>query len=242
MTQSVSRLARIEQADHQRRAMMSGEAITERLVKSRERVADHGEVFTPGWLVEAMLDQVKAETERIDSRFLEPACGEGNFLVKILERKLTAVEAKYANSEFERRNYSLLAVMCIYGIELLEDNIIECRESLLKLFAEYLALDASDQLLQAARNVLATNLVHGDAMKMAGVDGEPVRFSEWGYVGKGKFQRRDFRLSTLALSSSFSAENSLFSALGRHEVFAPDKTYEPMTIADLAAFEVRSGK
>src|SRR3981081_4254384 len=95
-------------------------------IKSKKRVADHGEVFTPEWIVEAMLDLVKAETERIDSRFLEPACGSGNFLVKILRRKLTAVELKYRQLDFERRHYALLALMCIYGIELLPDNIDEC--------------------------------------------------------------------------------------------------------------------
>lgn len=220
--------------------MISDQAVTKRIVKSRERIADHGEVFTPEWLVDAMLNQVQAETERIDSRFLEPACGDGNFLVKILERKLAAVDAKYATSEFQRRNYALLALMCIYGIEFLEDNVLDCRENLLRVFVGHIALDASDGLIQAARNVLAINIVHGDAMKMARVDGDPIRFSEWGYVGKGKFQRRDFRLSTLALSSSFSAEDSLFSELGRHEVFAPERTYEPMTIADLAACEIRS--
>ena len=92
-------------------------------VKSKQRVADHGEVFTPAWMVEAMLDLVKDETERIDSRFLEPACGSGNFLVEILRRKLVAVELKYGKSDFERRHYSLLALMCLYGIELLPDNI-----------------------------------------------------------------------------------------------------------------------
>src|SRR5271170_7449165 len=93
------------------------------LVKSKKRVADHGEVFTPEWMVEAMLDLVKAETERIDSRFLEPACGSGNFLVKILRRKLAAVEFKFGKSNFEKRHYAVLALMCTYGIELLEDNI-----------------------------------------------------------------------------------------------------------------------
>ena len=94
-----------------------------KLVKSKQRVADHGEVFTPAWMVEAMLNLVKEETERIDSRFLEPACGSGNFLIQVLQRKLAAVEAQYAQSDFERRHYSLLALMCIYGIELLPDNI-----------------------------------------------------------------------------------------------------------------------
>ena len=101
------------------------ETWTMSLIKSKKRVADHGEVFTPPWLVEAMLDLVKGETERIDSRFLEPACGSGNFLVQILRRKLAAVELKYGKSDFERRHYALLALMCIYGIELLTDKTFE---------------------------------------------------------------------------------------------------------------------
>jgi hypothetical protein len=207
------------------------------LTKTKERVADHGEVFTPAWLVEAMLDLVKDETQRIDSRFLEPACGSGNFLAKILQRKLAAVQAKYAKSEFERQNYALLAVMCIYGIELLEDNITECRQNLVKVFAEYLELDVSDDLYRAADHVLSVNLVHGDATKMTTVEGAPITFAEWGYLGKGKFQRRDFRFDALTLSSAFSAEDSLFSSLslGRHEIFVPERTYKPMTVVDLAS-------
>src|SRR4030088_3450210 len=102
------------------------------LIKSKKRVADHGEVFTPPWIVEAMLDLVKGETERIDSRFLEPACGSGNFLVRVLQRKLGAVELKFGKSEFEKRHYALLALMCAYGIELLTDNIAECRANMLE--------------------------------------------------------------------------------------------------------------
>src|SRR3954462_4321131 len=105
------------------------------LFKSKQRVADHGEVFTPSWMVAAMLDLVKGETERIDSRFLEPACGSGNFLVKVLQRKLAVVEFKFGKSEFEKRHYALLALMCIYGIELLTDNIAECRENVLEILA-----------------------------------------------------------------------------------------------------------
>src|SRR5438105_11149147 len=135
-------------------------------VKSKQRVADHGEVFTPAWIVEAMLELVKDETERIDSRFLEPACGSGNFLVQILRRKLAAVELKYGKAEFERQHYALLALMCIYGIELLPDNIAECRANLLEILAEYLSLDESDALYRAACYVLSQNLVHGDALTM----------------------------------------------------------------------------
>jgi len=204
------------------------------LVKSKQRVADHGEVFTPSWMVEAMLDLVKGETERIDSRFLEPACGSGNFLVQILRRKLAAVELKYGKSDFERRHYALFALMCLYGIELLPDNIAECRTNLLDVFAEYLNLDPSDDLYRAAFHVFSQNLVHGDALTMCTHDALPITFAEWGYLGKGKFQRRDFRFDALTQSSSFSAEGSLFAHLGKHQLFTPTKNYPVMTVSDLA--------
>lgn len=205
------------------------------MLKSKQRVADHGEVFTPTWMVDAMLDLVKDETERIDSRFLEPACGSGNFLVRILKRRLAAVELKFGKSDFERRHYALLAVMCLYGIELLEDNIAECRAKMLEILADYLNLGDSDDLYRAAFYVLTQNLVHGDAMTMRTVEGQPITFGEWGYLGKGKFQRRDFRLDALTQSSAFSAEGSLFAHLGKHEIFRPTKTYPPMTVSELAA-------
>ncbi len=211
------------------------------LVKSKDRVADHGEVFTPAWMVEAMLDLVKDETERIDSRFLEPACGSGNFLVQVLRRKLAAVELRYGKSDFERRHYALLGLMCIYGIELLADNIAECRANLLEIFSEYLKLTESDELYRAAYFVLSQNLVHGDALSMLTHDGRPISFAEWGYLGKGKFQRRDFCYATLRDSSKFtqlSTRNetgSLFAELGKHAIFTPERTYPPMTVGELAA-------
>jgi len=206
------------------------------LVKSKQRVADHGEVFTPAWIVEAMLDLVKGEAERIDSRFLEPACGNGNFLVQVLQRKLAAVELKYTNSDFERQHFALVALMCLYGIEILPDNIVECRANLLEIFAEYLGLDQSDDLYRAAFYVLSQNLVHGDALTMRAHDARPITFAEWGYLGKGKFQRRDFRFDALTQSSAFSQEGTLFAHLGKHEIFTPTKTYAPMTVSELAEF------
>jgi hypothetical protein len=205
------------------------------LIKSKKRVADHGEVFTPQWMVEAMLNLVKDETERIDSRFLEPACGSGNFLIPVLQRKLAAVELKFGKSDFEKRQYALLALMCIYGIELLADNIAECRANLLEIFSGYLNLDESEDLYRAASYVLSQNLVHGDALTMLADDGQSIAFAEWGYVGKGKFQRRDFRFEALAAASTFSAEGRLFAHLGKHEIFAPAKTYPPMNVGELAA-------
>jgi hypothetical protein len=204
-------------------------------IKSRQRVSDQGEVFTPQWMVEAMLDLVKGETERIDSRFLEPACGDGNFLVQILRRKLAAVELKYGKSDFEKRHYALLALMCLYGIELLTDNIADCRANLLEIFAGYLNLTQSDNLYRAAFYVLSQNLVHGDALTMRAQGNLPITFAEWGYLGKGRFQRRDFRYDILTQSSAFSAEGSLFANLGMHEIFKPTKTYPPMAVSELAA-------
>ena len=203
-------------------------------VRSKERVAAHGEVFTPAWLVEVMLDLVKDETERIDARILEPACGSGNFLVVALRRKLTAVDARYGANEFELRHYALLGLMCIYGIELLADNIAECRGNLLEILAEDMRLDESDVLYRAASYVLSQNLVHGDALTMRTHENQPITFAEWGYLGKGKYQRRDFRLDTLTLSSAFSEEGSLFANLGKHEIFTPTRTWPPMTLSELA--------
>jgi SAM-dependent methyltransferase len=182
-----------------------------------------------------MLDLVKGETERIDSRFLEPACGDGNFLVAVLRRKLAAVELKYGQSDFEKRHYALLALMCIYGIELLTDNIGECRANLLEVFAEYLHLEESDDFYRAGVCVLSLNLIHGDARTMRTWDDLPITFAEWGYLWKGRFQRRDFSLKSLTQSSAFSAEGMLFAQLGKHEIFTPTKTYPPMTVSDLIA-------
>jgi len=205
------------------------------LIKSKQRVSDHGEVFTPEWLVDAMLDLVKDETERLDSRFLEPACGSGNFLTKILKRKLATVEIKYAKSDFDRNHYAVLSLMCIYGVELLQDNIEECKANLLEIFAEYLNLQTEDALYACADYVLKQNIVHGDALTMKDMTGNPISFAEWGYLGKGKFQRRDFRFDVLTGSSAFSAEGSLFADLGKHEIFQPVKTYEPMTVVEIAS-------
>lgn len=144
------------------------------LIKSKQRVTDHGEVFTPSWLVEAMLDTVKEQSENITSRFLEPACGSGNFLVQILHRKLTAVELKYGKSEFDRNHYALLGLMSIYGIELLKDNVEECQSNLLEIFSQYLNLNKNDEIYQAASYVLKQNIVHGDACRHRALLKEPL--------------------------------------------------------------------
>jgi hypothetical protein len=204
------------------------------LVKSKQRVADHGEVFTPAWMVEEMLDLVRDESERIDSRFLEPACGSGNFLVPVLKRKLATVHARYGKSDFERRHQALLALMSIYGIEMLEDNVAECRENLLAVFAEYLNVNPGDEWYAAAARVLNANIVRGDALSMATHGGtpRPITFPEWSYVGKGEYRRRDFRFDTLTQMSSF-GEDTLFGVLGKHEIFTPTRDFGSVSVTDI---------
>ncbi|MDR0837173.1 MAG: SAM-dependent methyltransferase [Propionibacteriaceae bacterium] len=212
------------------------------LVRSRQRVIDHGEVFTPAWMVGAMLDLVKDESERIDSRFLEPACGSGNFLTAVLARKFASVQARYGKSEFEKRNYGLSALMSVYGIELLADNVAECREVLLRQFDDFVSVKTDSDWHEAARRVLSVNIVWGDAltMKTQPDDEQFITFPEWSYLGKGLFQRRDFRFDTLTQTSSLSAVSdygvdSLFADdVAKHDVFQPVREYSPMTHQEIA--------
>ncbi len=205
--------------------------VVERLVKSKQRVTDHGEVFTPAHIVEAMLDLVKEESERIDSRFLEPACGEGNFLRQVLVRKLATVQAKYSDNEFERRHYALLGLMCIYGIELLADNAQTCRDNLADIFTQFINDPTDGTWAQAAYSVLDANIVQADALTMKCPDGTHLVFPEWGYLGKGKYLRRDFQYSDLTKRGSF--PGTLFEDIATAELFTPINNYFPMTVSDL---------
>lgn len=203
------------------------------LIKSKDRVANHGEVFTPDWLVSEMLNLVGPETERIEAKFLEPACGSGNFLMQVLLRKLEAVEKRFKSSEFERCQQTFVSLMCVYGIELLEDNADECRHSLLLEVCRFLScsLDSTEAL--AARAVLASNIINGDALSLTDRNGAPIVFPEWSYLGKGKFKRRDFSFDQLVQTSSF-GEGTLFESLDAGQIFAPITEYPVMTLLDIA--------
>jgi len=203
------------------------------LVRSKQRVTDHGEVFTPDWMVDDMLDQVKDETDRIGSRFLEPACGSGNFLAPILLRKLQAVQGRYAKSPFELQHQAIFALMSVYGIELLPDNLDECRARLLTVFLEFLGASATPEWERAGSVVLTANIIRGDAMTMKTPADEMIQFPEWAYLGRGRYQRRDFRLDSLSQRSK--VEGTLFDHLDEHEVFIPSRVYPPMTVKELAA-------
>jgi hypothetical protein len=192
-------------------------------------------VFTPAWLVEAMLDLVPHESERIDARFLEPACGSGNFVVPVLRRKLATVHTKYGKSDFEKRHHALFALMCIYGIEKLEDNVAECHQNLLDTLFDYLGSGSGDEWFAAARVVVEANIVHGHALDMTTEARESITFPEWGYLGRGKFQRRDFRYKSLAQMSSWGDDTLFGSDIGGHEIFTPTKVYPPMTVNELSS-------
>jgi len=202
------------------------------LVKSRQRVADHGEVFTPSWMVDEMLDLVKNESERIDSRFLESACGAGNFLKTVLLRKLQTVKNRYGKSEFETRHYAILALMSIYGIELLEDNVEECRKELHSIYSKFLKVDETSDWSKAGVEVIKANIIQGDALTLTDTQGQPIKFPEWGYLGSGKFQRRDFHFD--ALTQRASIKGTLFELFEEEQLFVPVKTYSPMSIEELA--------
>ena len=152
-------------------------------VKSKERAVKYGEVFTGKREVDAMLDLVKQEAERIDSPVLEPACGEGAFLKEILKRKLKTVKEKYAADPREYRRNSILALKSIYGIDIMEDNIQICRQALYDIwndaFTEYAKEQADEQCREEARSILSKNIVAGDALTMLQNDGLPITFTDW---------------------------------------------------------------
>jgi len=192
--------------------------MSEQQVKSKQRVVDHGEVFTAEREVNAMLDLVKSETERIDSRFLEPACGNGNFLAEILRRKLAIVKRMYSKRHADYEKWSVIAMMYIYGVELLSDNVIECRDRLFKIwdneYSSNCMADANDDCRRAVRFVLECNILCGDALTLRQKNGEPIIFAEWTFVKESLVKRRDFRLDVLLEENTdqvnFQSQLSLF--------------------------------
>ena len=206
----------------------------EGLIRSSQRVADHGEVFTPPDIVNEMINLVRDEVIRIESRFLEPACGSGNFLTPVLEHKFSNVDSRYGSSDFEKCNHALLALMSVYGIELLEDNVRECRQNLLDTYSGFVGRDAGPEFVDAAEAVLAVNIIHGDALTMQTSAGVPITFSEWSYLGKGTYHRRDFRFDTLTQMSSFGEDDTLFADLGKQEIFTPSRDHGSLSVMDIA--------
>jgi len=197
-------------------------------VKSKKRVTDHGEVYTNEREVKAMLDLVKHETERIESRFLEPACGNGNFLAEVLERKLNVVDSRYKKDQFEWERYSVLSVSSIYGVDILEDNAEECRNRLFDLYQSRYSSNFKDKCqevcLRSVRFLLNRNILWGDALDFTNpVTKQPIIFSEWSAVNGSLLKRKDYMFRFL-VEKSF--QTTFFDEVGEVKAFdEPVKDY-----------------
>lgn len=195
---------------------MAGER-KEELIKSRRRVREHGEVFTPAWLVNAMCDLVADECLRPDARFLEPACGDGNFLAVILARKLGALTARHRRHRADYEAYSFVSVASLYGVDLLADNVLRCRERLFGLWQSAYPFSRKTpfypRLEEAVRAVLARNILCGDALTLKRADGAPLCFTEWSLAGD-RLITRDYTLAALLAAEAPAArEADLFEAV-----------------------------
>lgn len=186
---------------------------------SRQRVTERGEVFTAEREVNAMLDLVANECLRPDSRFLEPACGNGNFLTAILKRKLSELRRKYKNSPYDYEKQAIVAIGSLYGVDIMRDNVEECRERLFSIWnEEYTAhckSEASEETRQAAKFIISRNIINGNALTLMCVDAEgndtsaPIVFSEWTLISSNRMQRSDYTMSDLLLYND-SSEGNLF--------------------------------
>ena len=180
---------------------MTEDKKTDSQVKSKQRVTEHGEVFTNQREVNAMLDLVRHETERIDSRFLEPACGNGNFLAEVLRRKLAVVDARYGKSQVEWERYSIIAVSSIYGVDILEDNAKECRDRLLGIYTDWYSKvykQVKNECIRSVRFLLSRNILWGDALDFTNPETKrPIVFSEWSAVNGSMLKRRDYMFKFL---------------------------------------------
>ena len=208
----------------------------EKQTKSKNRVRAHGEVFTAEREVNAMLDLVKNETERIDSRFLEPACGNGNFLIKILERKLNVVDGAYKRSQWDWGIHAMVAASSLYGVELLQDNVTECQSRLFDYFKQrYKTLyktKISNKYLENVLYIFQKNIVCGDALTLLQADGTPIIFSEWGFSGS-KVTRRDFTMSNLLESSQKQSQDTLFDLQPEEKLPVPVKQYPAVSYLEI---------
>jgi hypothetical protein len=201
-------------------------------IKSKQRVTDHGEVFTSEREINAMLDLVIQETENIESTFLEPACGSGNFLLEVLLRKLNVVKNRYKRNQLEYERYAFIATSSIYGIELLQDNVYECRNNLFNLFdQQYTKIykkNCKEDLRNSIHFILKKNIICGNALTLdtADIKPEPITFSQWSSLGGNKIKRKDFYYKVI-LNQNPTDDSKLVSDLGK-------ENYIPMPIKDFS--------
>ena len=209
-------------------------------LKSKKRVASFGEVNTSKREVNEMLDLVKQETERLDSRFLEPACGDGNFLIEVFNRKLEILVKQYKKNQYEFERNSIVVVGSIYGIDILEDNVRSSREKIfegfLVVYKKYFKEYMNDNFIKSVKFIIDKNIIYGDALTLKKCDsGKPLTFCEWALINK-KLKRRDFFLNDLLAYAPFE-KGTLFSDLGE-EVIIPEPIKEYPLINHDEAFNL----
>lgn len=221
----------------------AGDKMSKSQIKSKQRITDHGEVFTAEREVNAMLDLVKQETERIESRFLEPACGNGNFLSEILRRKLNVVKARYCKRPADYEKYAFLAVTSIYGVDILQDNVTECRNRMLTIFdADYTAnckKETNDECREAVKYILRHNILCGDALTMKMSDGKPIIFAEWSMVTGDLLKRRDFRLDQMLEGHTPNMQIDIFSNKEEWEYDEEIQAFIPLPIREFPPIHYR---
>jgi hypothetical protein len=212
---------------------------TENQIVSKQRTRDHGEVYTAEREVNAMLDLVLPETERIDSRFLEPACGNGNFLAQVLKRKLAIVAGRYAKSQTEYDRSAVLAVSSIYGIDILADNVENCCVRLASVFNDFYKAtyktDAPAEVMASVNFILSKNIVLGDALTMRRVDNPDdfIVFSEWGAVNGNMMKRRDYKFGDMVMVADTKQDrNGMQSMFAWAESDLGEDVYSPKVIKE----------
>lgn len=210
------------------------EKMAENIIKSKDRVRNHAEVYTPKHIINSMLDLVKSETQRIESRFLEPACGNGNFLVEILNRKLNIIVRKYKKNQCEFELYSVVAIGSMYGVDILKDNVFECRKRLFDIWANLYKTIFKEKCKKECMNtikyILSKNILWGNALTLKTVceNETPIIFAQWSAINSTMIKRRDYTLSTLLYYQPM-GDDTLFSDLGDRVIIPPvTQDYPPI--------------
>lgn len=171
-------------------------------IKSKDRVSNFGEVFTPAWLVDEMLDLVRPSLLEPDFRVLEPACGTGNFLVRIAELRMQKIVDELSDGEslFPK---ILMAMRTLFGVELQRDNVDECKSALIEAALRHLPDDVSGDHLDAMKMIVEENILCGNARSWTDESGEPLLIPVWEIDDFGNGVAAYFELNQL-VDKSFS--------------------------------------
>ena len=155
-------------------------------VKTKERVRQHGEVFTAEREVMAMMDLVKEDASNIDSTFFEPACGDGNFLAEILSRKMRSVFKVALSNDADCEYWATRAFSTIYGVDIMLDNVEEARnrlfDSFFALFINRYKHQPTSICQDSVRFILSQNIQCGDTLACKQSDGNPLTITKWAFA------------------------------------------------------------